>query len=67
LFAGLDLLSARKPEGFVDEFFNHEKLFDIWEDGLKTYRAMEDNFTRSGIHGSIPRFETLPSLSFACF
>ena len=55
LFAGLNLLSAQKPEGFVDEFFNHEKLSEIWEDGIKVYRLVEGKYAISGNHGSIPR------------
>ena len=51
----------------MDEFFNAEKLFELWDDGLKTYRAMEDKYSVSGNHGSVPRFETLPSPSVACF
>ena len=34
VFGGLDLLPARKPEGFVEEFFNYEKLSEIWDEGM---------------------------------
>lgn len=56
LFAGLGLMSARKPEGFVDEFFNHDKLSEIWDEGLKVYRAVESRWETSGYHSSVPRY-----------
>jgi hypothetical protein len=56
LFAGLGLMSARKPEGFVDEFFNNEKLSEIWDEGLKVYRAVSTKWETSGYHSSVPRY-----------
>ena len=56
LLAGLDLMSASKPEGFADSFFNAEKLSEIWLDGLKVYHEFDLNVTKSGDHGSVPDF-----------
>lgn len=53
-------MSARKPDGFVDEFFNNEKLSEIWDDGLKIYRAVEGKYDASGNNGSKPRCDTHP-------
>jgi hypothetical protein len=56
LFVGLGLMSSSKPEGFVDNFFNFEKLSEMWDEAMKVYRAHEDKYSISGYHGSTPRF-----------
>ena len=56
LFAGLGLLSASKPVGFIEGFFDGQKLADIWSDCLKVYRIFEGNFATSGSNGSNPRY-----------
>jgi hypothetical protein len=78
IFAGLDLLHARKPEGFVDEFFNYEKLSDIWDEGLfssecknrvisclglKQYRIVDGKYSVSGNHGTVPRYHYCHTIS----
>jgi hypothetical protein len=54
--AGLDLMSASKPEGFADSFFNAEKLSEIWLDGLKMYHEFDLKVTKSGHCGSVPDY-----------
>jgi hypothetical protein len=66
LFAGLDLMSARRPEGFVDEFFNHEKLSEIWDEALKIYRSVEARYDASGNHGSVPRYVCMYACVHVC-
>jgi hypothetical protein len=34
VLGGLELLPALKPGGFVEEFFNYEKLSEIWDEGM---------------------------------
>jgi hypothetical protein len=47
-FDALDILSSCKPEGFVDYFFNFEKLSEMWDEAMKVYRAHKDKYSASG-------------------